>query len=34
MKTSDQNEEIAGTNGLEILKFSRFLQSGKMSSSR
>ena len=29
IKTSDQNEGIVGTNGLKILKFSRFLQTGK-----
>ena len=29
MKTSDQNEEVTGTNGLEILKFSRFFNREK-----
>ena len=29
IKTSDQNEGIVGTNGLQILKFSRFLQTGR-----
>lgn len=29
IKTSDQNEGIAGTNGLQILTFSLFFQTGK-----
>ena len=33
MKASDQNVEIVGKNGLQILTFSRSLQTGKMSSS-
>ena len=34
LKASDQNVEIVGKNGLQILTFSRSLQTGKMSSSR
>ena len=33
IKASDQNVEIVGKNGLQILTFSRSLQTGKMSSS-
>ena len=33
MKASDQNVEIVGKNGLQILTFSRSLQTGKVSSS-
>ena len=33
MKASDQNVEIVGKNGLQVLTFSRSLQTGKMSSS-
>ena len=34
VKTSDQTEEKVGTNELKIFTFSRFLKTGKMSSSR
>ena len=33
IKASDQNVEIVGKNGLQILTFLRSLQTGKMSSS-
>ena len=32
MKASDQNEEIVGKNGRQVLTFSRSPQTGKMSS--